>query len=198
MTVMKPLRDKYVDITRQTLLDTALRLFTEHEYLEVSAEALVRESGLTRGALYHHFDGKRGLFEAVFNELERHAAQRIRSATASVSDPIARFDRGVTEFLDICAEPSYRQIVMLQGPIALGWRRWRELDQQHLGGILNDAVKELDAQGLLKPHPPELIRGALFGALAELCMTIAASDDPDRVRQQAVTLVHDLLSGLLR
>ncbi|MEQ1073641.1 TetR/AcrR family transcriptional regulator [Acinetobacter pittii] len=197
MTVMKPLRDKYVDITRQTLLDTALRLFTEHEYLEVSAEVLVRESGLTRGALYHHFDGKRGLFEAVFNELERLAVQRIRSATASVSDPIAMFDRGVAEFLDICAEPSYRQIVMLQGPIALGWRRWRELDQQHLGGILNDVVKGLDAQELLKPHPPKLIHSALFGTLAELCIAIAASDDPDQARQQAVTLVHDLLNGLL-
>ncbi|WP_067474957.1 TetR/AcrR family transcriptional regulator [Nocardia amamiensis] len=193
---MESLRAKYAENTRQTLFDTALRVFAERDYADVSAEELVRAAGLTRGALYHHFDGKRGLFEAVMSELQSRAAQRIREAIASSSDPFERADRGVAEFLNICAEQNYRQIVLLQGPLALGWPRWRELDQQHLGGLVVDAVRALLDAELIRPHPAELVAGAFYGALTELSLTIADTDHPDLARAQATRLVHDLLGGL--
>ncbi|MBF6132599.1 TetR/AcrR family transcriptional regulator [Nocardia otitidiscaviarum] len=193
---MESLREKYAENTRQTLIDTAARLFAEREYANLSAEELVRTAGLTRGALYHHFDGKRGLFEAVVELLEDRAAQRIRRAVAAVSDPFERIDRGIAEFLEICAEPDYRQIVLQQGPIALGWRRWRELDQRHLGGLLLEAIRELLAAELIRPYPAELIASALYGALTELPLTITETDDPAHARTLSAGLVHELLGGL--
>ncbi|MEV6325565.1 helix-turn-helix domain-containing protein [Nocardia sp. NPDC051787] len=193
---MESVREKYAESTRQTLFDTALRLFAERDYADLSAEELVRAAGLTRGALYHHFDGKRGLFEAVMSELEGRAAQRIREATATSSDPFERADRGVAEFLNICAEHDYRQIVLLQGPLALGWQRWRELDQQHLGGLVVDAVRALLDAELIRPHPAELVASAFYGALTELSLTIADTDHADRTRAQATRLIQDLLGGL--
>lgn len=62
---MEPLRQQYVDNTRAALLGAGRQLFAQREYVGVSAEEIVRTAGLTRGALYHHFDGKRGLFEAI-------------------------------------------------------------------------------------------------------------------------------------
>jgi AcrR family transcriptional regulator len=193
---MESLRGKYAENTRRTLLDTALRHFAEREYADLSAEELVRSAGLTRGALYHHFHGKRGLFEAIVDDLEGQAAQRIRTAIDSASDPFERVDRGVAEFLDVCAGHDYRHIVLLQGPIALGWQRWRELDQRHLGGLVLDAVRDLLKAALIRPHPAELIAGAFYGALTELSLIIAAAEGPARARAQATGLVHDLLGGL--
>ncbi|WP_282784313.1 MULTISPECIES: TetR/AcrR family transcriptional regulator [unclassified Nocardia] len=193
---MESLREKYAENTRQTLIDTAARLFAEREYANLSAEELVRAAGLTRGALYHHFDGKRGLFEAVVEQLEARAAQRIRRATAAVSDSFERIDRGVAEFLEICAEPDYRHIVLQQGPIALGWQRWRELDQRHLGGLLLEAIRELLTAGLIRPYPAELIASAFYGALTELPLTITETDDPGHARALSARLVHELLGGL--
>lgn len=195
---MQALREKYAETTRQTLLDTALRLFAERDYAELSAEELVRAAGLTRGALYHHFDGKRGLFEAVCDDLQSQAAQRIRTAINAVTDPLERVDRGVAEFLDVCAEDRYRHVVLQQGPIALGWQRWRELDHHHLGGLIFDAVQTLLDAALIQPYPAELIAGAFYGALGELSLTIAEADDPHQVRSQATRLVHDLLGGLTK
>ncbi|MGY2032406.1 TetR/AcrR family transcriptional regulator [Nocardia gipuzkoensis] len=193
---MEALREKYAENTRQALLDTAGRLFAEREYADLSAEELVRAAGLTRGALYHHFDGKRGLFEAIVDDLENRAAQRIRTAIESVSDPFERVDRGVEEFLDVCAEREYRHVVLLQGPIGLGWQRWRELDQRHLGGLVVEAVRNLLDATLIRPYPAELIASAFYGALTELSLTIAETDDRQRARGQAASLVHDLLEGL--
>lgn len=193
---MDSLRVKYAENTRQALLDTALMLFAERNYAELSAEELVRTAGLTRGALYHHFDGKRGLFEATFEYLESQAAQRIKAAIESASDPMERVDHGVSVFLEICADDTYRHIVLGQGPIALGWRRWREIDQQHLGTVLLDSVTDLLARSAMKPYAAELIASAFYGALTELSLTIAEAEDPDRSRAQARSLVLDLLGGL--
>lgn len=193
---MESFRGKYAENTRQALLETAARLFAERDYADLSAEELVRAAGLTRGALYHHFDGKRGLFDAVVDDLENRAAQRIRAAIESASAPFERVDRGVAEFLDVCAEPDYRHIVLLQGPIGLGWQRWRELDQRHLGGLIVEAVRNLLQARLIRPHPAELVAGAFYGALTELALLITENDDPEQARAQAESLVHDLLGGL--
>ncbi|ONF63265.1 TetR/AcrR family transcriptional regulator [Amycolatopsis keratiniphila] len=194
---MESVRVKYAEHTRQALFDTGLRLFAEREYASLSAEELVRAAGLTRGALYHHFDGKRGLFEAVVDELEHQAAGRIRTAIASSEDPVERTERGVTEFLAVCAEPRYRHVVLLQGPIALGWRRWRELDQKHLSGLVDDTVQAMLATSRIRPHPAKLVAAAFYGALTELALVVAETDDPGQARAQAAALVHDLIAGLI-
>ncbi|WP_431954912.1 TetR/AcrR family transcriptional regulator [Nocardia lijiangensis] len=193
METVKTMRDKYAENTRQALLDTGRRLFVERDYAKLSAEELVRAAGLTRGALYHHFDGKRGLFEAVFDELESQAAQRIRAATAAGSDPLEQAERGIEEFLDVCTDPDYRKIVLINGPIALGWQRWRELDRQHLGGLVVDAARTLLADELIKPYPAELLASALYGALTELSLTLT---EVEGGRPQAADLMRDLLGGL--
>jgi AcrR family transcriptional regulator len=195
---MEPLRERYVEHTRQALLDAARRLFGRRGYADISAAELAREAGLTRGALYHHFDGKRGLFEAIFIELEQQAAQRIREAVDALSDPFERVDRGAATFLEICTEDEYRHIVLRQGVIALGWQRVIELDQHYLGVILLGGVRTLLDSGLIKPHPVELIASAFYGALTDLALTIAEADDPQRARTEAASLLSDLVGGLRR
>jgi len=111
-------------------------------------------------------------------------------------DPFGRVDRGVAEFLDVCAEADYRHVVLMQGPIALGWERWRELDQRHLRGLVVDAVQAMLDAKLIQPHPAELIASAFYGALTELSLTVAEADDPEYARAQAASLVHDLFGGL--
>ncbi|MGW6536091.1 TetR/AcrR family transcriptional regulator [Streptomyces sp. NPDC055051] len=194
---MESLREKYAENTRRTLLATGLRLFTERDYATISAEELVRTAGLTRGALYHHFDGKPGLFEAVFEDLERQAVERIRAAIAPVPDPRERAYRGVEAFLDVCAEPAYRNIVLQQGPVALGWQRWRELDHLHLGGLVLDVVNAALDAGRLRPHPANFVARAFYGALTELSLTVAETDEPEQARVQAAALVRDLIGGVV-
>ncbi|MEU2235055.1 TetR/AcrR family transcriptional regulator [Streptomyces vietnamensis] len=194
---METLREKYAENTRRTLLDTGLSLFTERNYTTVSAEELVRTAGLTRGALYHHFDGKAGLFEAVFEELERQATEDIRAAVTQVADPRERAYRAADAFLDVCSGHAYRHIVLQQGPIALGWQRWRELDQLHLGGLVLDIVNAALDAGRLRPHPATLVARAFYGALTELSITITEADEPEQTRAQAAELVRDLIGGVV-
>ncbi|MFI0480484.1 TetR/AcrR family transcriptional regulator [Actinomadura sp. 9N215] len=194
MEQVKARRAHYVESTRAALLDTGRRFFAERGYAAVSAEELVRAAGLTRGALYHHFAGKQGLFEAVFEDLEAQAAARITTAMAGAGTPRDQAAEGVRAFLEICSDLDYREIVLLQGPIALGWRRWRELDQRHLGAILTDRLTAL--LGNSGPHPLALTTAAFYGALTELALSVADADDPPQARDQALHLITTMLAAL--
>ncbi len=195
MEPVKTRRARYVESTRTALLDTGRRFFAERGFADVSAEELVRAAGLTRGALYHHFAGKQGLFEAVFEDLEARAADRITAAMAAgTGDAWGRASAGIRTFLEICSDPEYREIVLLQGPIALGWRRWRELDQRYLGTLLTDGLSALLGESGRKRLG--LASAAFYGALTELALSIADADDPEQARKQAVQLIGGMLNGI--
>ena len=66
--------------TRGALLDAARSLFAKKGYHETTAEEIVRRAGLTRGALYHHFEDKKDLFRAVVEEMEGEIDERIEEA----------------------------------------------------------------------------------------------------------------------
>lgn len=58
---------KYTAIeARHMILDVSSRLFTEKGYEKTSIQDIVRGlDGLTRGAVYHHFDSKEAIIESV-------------------------------------------------------------------------------------------------------------------------------------
>ena len=61
----------------------ARRLFGERGYADVGTEEIVRTAGVTRGALYHHFESKKELLAAVYELVEGEITEFI--ATEAVS-----------------------------------------------------------------------------------------------------------------
>jgi AcrR family transcriptional regulator len=51
--------------TRAELIEVATRLFAARGYEDTSIDAVLGETSVSRGALYHHFASKEALFEAV-------------------------------------------------------------------------------------------------------------------------------------
>ncbi len=191
MNAAQPRREIYAETTRRALLETGRLYFRERGYATVSAEELVRAAGLSRGALYHHFDGKRGLFEAVYEDVEHEAAQRVgRAMAATHGPPHEQIIAGLETLLDVCADPEYREIVLVQGPIALGPPR-----RPGLRTLLTDAVTSLIETGHLRSVPAGLVAAALHGALTELSSEIVDADDPAEARASAARILRMLLTA---
>src|ERR1700751_2752847 len=109
--------------TSAALIAAARQLFAQRGYADVGTEEIVRAAGVTRGALYHHFAGKRDLFEAVYERIEVELAERI-AATALQDNPASpreAMGAGTEMFLAASAEPETQRIVLLDGPSVLGW-----------------------------------------------------------------------------
>ncbi|MCF8572159.1 TetR/AcrR family transcriptional regulator [Gordonia sp. HY002] len=54
------------DARRAQILEVACRLFGERQFGDVWIDDLARESGISRGLLYHYFGGKQELLRVVF------------------------------------------------------------------------------------------------------------------------------------
>jgi len=52
--------------TRNTILKVALQLFFTEGYKEVSYQDLIEKTGLSKGAIYHHFKSKEDILVSVF------------------------------------------------------------------------------------------------------------------------------------
>src|SRR4029077_1218194 len=78
---MKATKTAQTAATKSRLEMVARDLFGARGFEAVSAEELVAKADVTRGALYHHYDGKEGLFAAVVETLMRELhAQLAREA----------------------------------------------------------------------------------------------------------------------
>lgn len=56
--------------TKEALLDAAERVFMTRGVAAASLDEIAKEAGLTRGAVYHHFDGKLAIFRAMHDRVK--------------------------------------------------------------------------------------------------------------------------------
>ena len=61
------------------LLDTAMRLFAEKGYDNVSVRSVAREAGVAPGLAYHYFDSKQRLFDAAIAHYAEECSEGMRA-----------------------------------------------------------------------------------------------------------------------
>jgi AcrR family transcriptional regulator len=184
--------------TRAELIAAARALFAERGYAGVGTEEIVRAAGVTRGALYHHFAGKRELFEAVYVRLEIELAERIAAGAleANAASPLEAMRAGSEMFLAACAEPEVQRIVLLDAPSVLGWDRWRAIAAEHGLGLIEATLQAAVDAGAIDPQPVRPLAHVLMGALDEAAMLVARAEDPEAMRAEVGRTLDSLLTGL--
>ena len=182
--------------TKRKILSAATRLFAKRGFRDVALEDVVKRTGLTRGALYHHFGSKEQLFIGIVEEVERGLAHRILEAAKVESDPLHQLKAGLDAFLNACLDPAVQRILLLDAPTVLGVERWRSVDADYGLGLLRQALEGAMQAGLLKNQPVQALSHLLLGALSEAGLFVAQSDEPDAARKQVATVLETMLEGL--
>lgn len=62
-------RNKYPEETVKLILDAATRLFMEKGYEHTSIQDIIGQTGLSKGAIYHHFASKEEIFERICDRI---------------------------------------------------------------------------------------------------------------------------------
>lgn len=189
-------RDQRAEETRRDLLRVARELFAERGYAAVGTEEIVARAGLTRGALYHHFRGKRDLFMAVHEQLEGQLIETIGAAMTGVNDPVELLKTGIRAFLDACADRQRTQITLLDAPTVLGWAAWREIAEQYGLGLVSTALAHAMDAGALVRQEVRPLAHVMIGALNEAALLIANAEDPEVTRGEVEPALMSLVHGL--
>ncbi len=184
------------EATTAALVAAARELFAQDGYAATSLDAVVAAAGVTKGALYHHFAGKRELFAAVFAaEQERLANSIVEAYERAGDDPWDGFEAGCQAFIEASQEPGAQRIVLLDAPAALGWETIRELEAGSLALMELGIQRAIDA-GRIEPRPPRPLAHLIFGAVCESAMLVARASDQRGALRDATGELSRLLGAL--
>jgi len=192
-------REERAEATRAQLLDVAAELFASRGYAAVGTEDVVRQAGLTRGALYHHFADKRELFAAVHERVEQELVATIGERMAAARDsatPVELLIIGMRSFLDICVHPAVLRISLLDGPTVLGWARWREVGERYGLGLVIGGLEFAMQAGELRRQDVRPLAHLLLAALSEAAQLIAHAEHQEQARAEVEPAMLALLNGL--
>jgi AcrR family transcriptional regulator len=170
-TAVKDKRVAQGDATRAALVVAARELFGEKGFADTGTDEIVMRAGVTKGALYHHFEGKEELFKAVFEQVQREVS-----------------DKAVAEFL---GPDSWE--ALLKGCSL--WDDVRAIENRFGAVALRGALRKAMHAGVLERQPLRPMALLLLGALSEGCLYIAEAEDPRAARTEIGSLIAEILSG---
>ena len=162
--------------TRATILDAALEVFAERGVHAAQLEEIARRAGVTRGALYHHFDDKTELLLAVLKE-------RWTTSMAPVLEPlrggggaesIRQFARRFLECAD--SNPTVRALLKLSlsGELSAlegagmadksrAWGEWLALLDKNISCVTSRRDVRTASEGVLHALLGYALWSSLFG-----------------------------------
>ncbi len=139
----------------------------------VSLEAIVAEARVTTGAIYHHFAGKKGLFLAIAEEIERELLAV--AANVKEEDPWLRTQMAFAALVEVCAAPDVQRIIFVDAPRVIGPEAWRAIELKYAYGGMSAMLARLIAGGVLHPYAIELLAPVLLSVLAETSRAISVN-----------------------
>lgn len=139
--------------TRERFIAVATHMFQANGYADTSINQICSELGITKGALFHHFGSKEGLFLAVWTRLQEDMdaeARKAAIAARSRSDPYAALLAGCRTYLKYAVRSDYQTIVLVDGPAVLGQQGWYEKDLDLGAQNMNAGMRYLAKKGIIE------------------------------------------------
>jgi AcrR family transcriptional regulator len=177
--------------TRRAILDRARYLFATKGYAATATEEIISPLEITRGALYHQFKDKQGVFQAVVAEAYGEITDYISTKVKPIEDPWQQLVIGCQAFLEIAQHEDLRRLVFIEAPAVLDANTLVKFDQYGFG-LLHQSIQQVINEGKLNTIDAEGFAHLVNGALNELAAWVALSNDPERLKT-AQRLVETLL-----
>ncbi len=198
LTMAKRTQPERRAATRGALLDAARAAFSEKGFARAAREDICARAGVSRGALDHHFEGKRGLFQAVFEELELEQAKRIAAAASKHSDPFEQLRAGARAYIDAASDPAIRQIIHIDARAALGFEAWHAVHQRYGVTLLESPLRALAAEPAAGAQPPSLalLAEMLLAALTAAALHVARAPDSTKALDEALSAIDVMLRAI--
>jgi len=197
-------------VTREDILEAALKAFARHGYDGMSMRELTRTMGVSHGLLHHYFDSKYDLWKACidhrFGGLTGELLLLLRDSAAQ-PDPSQALREVIIALVTLSSQfPSFTAILIQEGSV--GGERLDYILDTHFADLLvtgRALVNRAIEQKLFRPIPwSTLIFSTFMGSISVFALApmVQRMDDadplaPEAVRQHAEALADMLMFGLL-
>ena len=166
------------ELTYHSLLDAATALFIRQGIARTTLNNIALEAGMTRGAIYWHFDNKDAVIQALWerNTSTLHTSFINELGNLDVNDPAGHFRRTINNLLQTVVEQpeigAVIRIVMLSVEFTdeqTELQRFLNSKYDEIDSTVGDALTRLqERSALLSPLAPKLIAQGLMSYLLGL------------------------------
>jgi AcrR family transcriptional regulator len=181
--------------TRTKLIDTSRQHFALHGYESTHTSDILNDTGLSRGALYHHFKSKQDLFEAVFitiaDETIQYATKHPQAGESSLETLIS----ACITWLRAVQRPEVAAILLDQGPRVLGWKRARDLEAKSSLSLMKKSLERAIAEGEVQVHSVDLTARFINAMLTEAALVVLLKDPGTSATKNEAT-IRQFIEGL--
>ncbi|WP_421725157.1 TetR/AcrR family transcriptional regulator [Bauldia sp.] len=178
--------------TRAALIAAARALFVAEGYAGTATPDIVKTAGVTRGALYHHFEDKAALFRAVVEAEAVAVADKIDTSTAGDDASIDALIAGATAYFDAMAAPGRAQLMLIEGPAVLGHTTVRDISARTDAATLIEGLrKRADDAGAT--IPVEAVADLLSAMFDRAALAIATGAEPEPYKRALETVMRGLI-----
>ena len=192
-----------MSVTKEKILETALTLFAREGFAGTSMADIAGELGITKGALYRHYAGKRDIFESILRRMEERDAENAERHDVPV-EPIEQGASayGDTEIDSVIAYSEAMFRYWTEDPFASAFRRMLTLEQyrdcemarlysQYITGgplkYMADLFREMTARGCWREDDPMQLALEFYGPMTLL---MAVADGPEVVDAVELLRAH--------
>lgn len=180
------------ELTAQRILQAATRLFGDRGFPDVSLEGIAQEAAVTRGAVYHHYGSKSGLFGAVAASLQAQVSEAVvATADAAGAAPLDQLRAGSHAFLDAITAGHSARVLLIDAPVVIGWQEWRRLDAEHSAAHLREALADVGIASELV----DATSAQLSGAMNEAALWVVQQDDVTLARARSHVVLDHLIDS---
>lgn len=176
--------------TRAALMQAARALFVDKGYGETSTPDIAAAAGITRGALYHHFEDKRALFRAVVTDETLAVANAIEQNAPASLQPIDALLAGSSAYLDAMRVPGRTRLLLIEGPSVLGSAEMKQLDEDNAARTLRDGLEAAMKSNASSSVSLAALADLLSAAFDRAALAIDAGEDADHYRAAIATLIR--------
>lgn len=194
---------KQRDVTREKILDAAFCEMHRHGFQAASIADILADTGLTKGALYHHFPTKHDLGIAVIEDvikvwLEKRIFERLRDSAQPVD--------ALLEIIDTMGRNATDEIVRLGCPLNNLMQEMSPLDEgfkARLTAIIDiwrhtvaDALRRGQEQKVIQPDVDCQATALFIVSAWEGCIGVAKNLQSVAALSQCMGQLHRYISGL--
>ena len=173
---------------RTALLDAGTRVLAAEEssgWGSLSANAVVAEAAMSKGAFFHHFPTRRDFVVELHARFHAEASAAINSAIAPLAPGAGRIAAGITAYLDFCLSRADAKAFLFQARADSDLAECVATMNEHFASSM---VRDLRAAGWARPK--ETARLAV-ASVAEVALIEKDQGRASRRHRQALrALLH--------
>ena len=178
------------EATRAQLLQAFRAAFLKHGFEETTTQSVLKQTGLSKGAMYHHFRSKTEIAEAIYSLESRQAIERALASVDKQASPLEQLKSACLAWTQEVRTPDISKVLFEIGPSALGPHRAKEIENaislKHIEDLLHQAIADKE----LASQDPKLIAAYLNAMVAETALHTL------RTRKSSADALNDAIDGL--